>query len=232
MIRTLKTARDPPPPLVRRQRRGAGRWNREMAERGRAIRGRRQRGPPLSAFPRSAWRGGVGPPPPEDHAGSLQRQAGVIRLRCPPPARRFAPGPFARRKAGTVTRPPPAPWGTGCRPRAPTSAEPRLTRRREVGRPPRGERRRARRPQIAAVRRQCRSSTDSCLAPKFLTRPEPDAVVQPPAAVRGTGHSKRVGRSGPRGAILRFSFRIGDTRARSIVNDAFTLAPGARQFLP
>jgi hypothetical protein len=50
--------------------------------------------------------------------------------------------------------------------------------------------------------------------------------------VRGAGHSRRSDPCGPSGVVLRFSSRAADARARGIVNDAFTLVPGARQFLP
>ena len=227
MIRALKTPRDPPPPLGRYRRRGGGRWSRDTAECDRALRTRRQRAPPLPSSPRAAWREGVGRPPPGDRAGAHWRRAGASGHRCLLPVRRFAPRSLDRRKAEAVARPPPAPLGAAYRTR-------KLSRRRKVGRPPpggrTGEGRRAHRPRD--VRRLCCSPSASWHAPRDPTRPRADAPARPHPAPRGPGRSKGSALSASRGTILRSSYRAEMRAARVMVNDAFTLAPGARQFLP
>jgi hypothetical protein len=198
MIRALKTPRDPPPPLGRYRRRGGGRWSRDTAECDRALRTRRQRGPPLPSSPRAAWREGVGRPPPGDRAGAHWRRAGASGHRCLLPVRRFAPRSLDRRKAEAVARPPPAPLGAAYRTRE-------LSRRRRSA-----DRRRADGP-VRGAERSGLATSEACVARRQLpgTRREIPPVRGPMLSLdlilRREDRDAPRGRLGPLRAVQFFA---------------------------
>lgn len=234
MIRALKTTRDPPP-LGRLRRRGVGRWGRCALAIGWAIRRGRQRGPPATAPPASVSRGrnreSPRPVGASSKPGHGRASVSVTEAHRDAPAVRGTATHSSAHMGRRDLRPPML--GVGRTPELSAATRASLSSAGGATRPP--TRRRCD-PHGTLARRTNASLPFALpatrrLAPTTVAWTAADDLARPPRRAR-RGRLKPADQCGPRWPILRSSFPAAGARACTVVISAFTLASGARQFLP